>query len=287
MSSRQTDRVSEQLVRAAVDRALEEDAARHDVTTGLLPEQAARGAEGRVRAAAPMVAAGLQVAAMVFRRLDAGCSTSLRVADGDTIAAATVLAVVHGPARALLAGERVALNFLQRLSGIATATRALVEIVAGTRAFITDTRKTTPGLRALEKYAVRVGGGTSHRESLADAILWKDNHWALLAESGETLDAVLRRAPSGMPVIVEVESETQLEEALAAGVKRILVDNQPPERLARWVRRAGTSVEIEASGGITAATVRAYAEAGARYISIGALTHSAPAADISFEIRLR
>lgn len=274
-------------MRAAVDRALEEDAARHDVTTGLLPEQAARGAEGLVRAAAPMVAAGLQVAAMVFRRLDAGCSTSLRVADGDTIAAATVLAVVHGPARALLAGERVALNFLQRLSGIATATRALVEIVAGTRAFITDTRKTTPGLRALEKYAVRVGGGTSHRESLADAILWKDNHWALLAESGETLDAVLRRAPSGMPVIVEVESETQLEEALAAGVKRILVDNQPPERLARWVRRAGTSVEIEASGGITAATVRAYAEAGARYISIGALTHSAPAADISFEIRLR
>jgi nicotinate-nucleotide pyrophosphorylase (carboxylating) len=195
-----------------------------------------------------------------------------------------VIATVRGRARVLLAGERVALNFLQRMSGIATLARRAVDAVAGTGAAVTDTRKTTPGLRALEKYAVRMGGGVNHRLSLADAVLWKDNHWQLLGPSGRPLRDVLAGAPAGLPITVEVESDVQLEAALAAGARRVLVDNQPPDRVAAWVRRAGPGVAIEASGGITPETAAAYAKAGARYISIGALTHSARAVGIRFEL---
>ena len=147
----------------------------------------------------------------------------------------------------ILSAERVALNFLQRLSGIATETRRAVDAVAGTRARITHTRKTTPGLRALERYAVRVGGGVENRGSLAEAVLWKDNHWALL-DGSATLGAALAAAPAGLPVVVEVETEAQLDEALAAGARHILADNQPPERIAVWARLAGPGVAIQASG---------------------------------------
>jgi nicotinate-nucleotide pyrophosphorylase (carboxylating) len=275
------DRFAEDEVR----RALEEDAARRDCTTALLGHIGNTPALGRFVAESPAVIAGGPVAAEVFRQLDPSIQFEQQVAEGARADRGAVLATVRGPARALLAGERVALNFLQRLSGIATATRRAVDAVAGTGAIVTDTRKTTPGLRALEKYAVRRGGGENHRLSLADAVLWKDNHWELLARAGRTLADVLRSVPDGMPVTVEVENEAQLEAALAAGVRRILVDNLPPERIAAWARRVAPAV-IEASGGITPETAGAYAKAGARYVSIGALTHSAPASPIRLDLQV-
>jgi nicotinate-nucleotide pyrophosphorylase (carboxylating) len=267
---------------AEVRRALAEDRARHDLTTRLLGERARRRVTGRLIAEERLVVAGLSLAAAAFQELDPGVAVEFLVGEGAWAEPGAVLARLAGSAAALLGAERTALNFLQRLSGIATLTRRAVEAVAGTGAAITDTRKTTPGLRALEKYAVRVGGGLNHRASLADAVLWKDNHWALLGEG--SLAEALARAPAGVPVIVEVETEAQLEQALAAGVERILADNQPPERIAQWVRRAGPGVAIEASGGIGLEAVRAYAEAGARYISMGTLTHSARAAAIRFDL---
>lgn len=265
-----------------VRRALEEDRAFEDVTTALLGAAAGRTARGRFVAEEPVVVAGGPVAAEAFRLLDGGSRFEQRVPEGGEAGAGTAIAVVEARVRSLLGGERVALNFLQRLSGIATMTRRAVEAIRGTGALVTDTRKTTPGLRALEKYAVRAGGGVNHRHSLADGILWKDNHWAVFG--GTDLRAVLRAAPAGVPVIVEVENDAQLEAALAAGVTRILVDNQPPEVVARWAKRCGPTVAIEASGGISPERAAVYARAGARYISIGALTHSAPAARIRFEI---
>ena len=273
----------------AVRRALREDRASADATTRLLgatadqPVVARFVAEGRGR----FVVAGLPVAGAAVRELDPDVQFP-ESAEGAWVGPGDVIAAVRCRAGAILSAERVALNFLQRLSGIATATRRAVDAVAGTPARITHTRKTTPGLRALEQYAVRVGGGVDNRASLADAILWKDNHWAVLARDGgkHSLAATLRGAPprGGMPVIVEVESDAQLEEALAAGVTHLLVDNQPPERVAAWVQRAGPGVTIQASGGITLENARAYAEAGAALLAIGALTHSVSAAPITCEI---
>jgi nicotinate-nucleotide pyrophosphorylase (carboxylating) len=267
-----------------VRRALAEDRAHEDVTTRLLAAAATRPTRGAFVAEERCVVAGLLVAALAFRELDPTASLDRCLEEGAWVDHGGILATVLGPAAALLAGERTALNFLQRLSGVATLTRRAVEAVAGTGATISDTRKTTPGLRALEKYAVRLGGGVNHRASLAGAVLWKDNHWAMLG--GTPLKDALSRAPAGVEVIVEVETLPQLEAALSAGVRRILVDNQPPERIAQWAARAGPSVDIEASGGITPENARAYALAGARYLSIGALTHSAPAARIRFDLDL-
>jgi len=266
----------------AVRRALEEDRAADDVTTRLLGAAARRPACAQFVAEGRFVVAGLPIVALVFAELDPEARVAALCADGAWVTAGAVLARAGASATTLLAGERVALNFLQRLSGIATVTRRVVEAVEGTRSRITHTRKTTPGLRALETYAVTVGGGVENRRSLAGAVLWKDNHWALLG-SGD-LARALRAAPSGLPVVVEVEDDAQLERALAAGVRHILVDNQPPERVAAWVRRAGPEVTVQASGGITPETARAYAEAGAHLISMGALTHSAPAAPIRVDI---
>ena len=269
-----------------VRRALAEDRAREDVTTRLLGASRDDPAEARFVAEGPFVVAGVPILATVFRELDPNSGVSSAVEEGSQIEAGTVVATVRGTAAALLAGERVALNFLQRLSGVATLTRRAVDAVQGTPARITHTRKTTPGLRDLELYAVGVGGGVRNRASLADAVLWKDNHWALLARNGgaHALRDALRAAPHGTPVIVEVESDEQVEVALAAGVSHLLVDNQPPERLAAWARRAGPAVTIQASGGITADSARTYAAAGASLIAIGALTHSAPAAPIRCDI---
>lgn len=269
---------------ADVRRALAEDHATDDVTTRLLGAATATAATARFVAEARFIVAGIPVVASVFHELEPQTQITTGVTEGSWAAPGDVVATVHGSAGALLAGERVALNFLQRLSGVATLTRRAVDAVAGTPARITHTRKTTPGLRALELYAVRVGGGVDNRASLADAVLWKDNHWALLARDGDSLARALRRAPPEIPVIVEVESDSQLEQALAAGVRQLLVDNQPPERLAAWARRAGRGVTIQASGGITADSARAYAEAGATLIAIGALTHSAPAAAIRCDL---
>ncbi len=267
-----------------VRRALAEDRALDDVTTRLLGAAADRPAAGSFVAEGRFVVAGLPIAARAFEELDPRACLEPLTGEGAWTEPGAGLATVRGAARALLAGERTALNFLQRLSGIvATVTRRAVDAVAGTGARITHTRKTTPGLRALERYAVRVGGGVENRGSLAEAVLWKDNHWALL-DGSATLAAALAAAPGDLPVMVEVETDAQLEEALAAGVLHVLADNQPPQRIAAWARRAGPGVTIQASGGITPEGARAYAEAGATLISIGALTHSAPAAPIRYEI---
>jgi len=267
---------------AEVRRALEEDRAPEDVTTRLLGAAAGRPASAAFIAEGHFTVAGLPIVGRVYAELDRDACLEPVAREGAWVEPGAVLARVRAPAATLLAGERVALNFLQRLCGIATLTRRAVEAVAGTAARITHTRKTTPGLRALERYAVTVGGGVANRGSLAEAVLWKDNHWALLG-AGD-LAAALAAAPPGVPVVVEVEDEAQLERALAAGVRHILADNQTPERVAAWVRRAGPGVTVQASGGITPESARHYAQAGAALISIGALTHSAPAAPIRCDI---
>ena len=276
--------MAEPLGLAEVRRALEEDQAREDVTTRLLGAAAGRAAIAAFVAEGRFVVAGLPLVGRVYAELDrAACLESVAPPrEGAWVESDAVLARVRATAATLLAGERVALNFLQRLCGIATLTRRAVEAVAGTPARITHTRKTTPGLRALERYAVTVGGGVANRGSLAEAVLWKDTPWALLGAG--TLAAALAAAPPGLPVVVEVEDEAQLEQALAAGVRHILADNQTPERVAAWVQRAGPGVTVQASGGITPETARGYAHAGAALISIGALTHSAPAAPIRCDL---
>jgi nicotinate-nucleotide pyrophosphorylase (carboxylating) len=270
-----------------VRRALAEDRATEDVTTRLLGAAGTRLAVAHFVAEGRFVVAGLPIAASVFRELDPEAWLEPQTREGTWTEAGVAIATVRATARALLAGERVALNFLQRLSGIATLTRRAVDAVTGTPAQITHTRKTTPGLRRLEQYAVRVGGGVDNRASLADAVLWKDNHWALLAARGGALADALAAAPPGMLAIVEVENDVQLDQALAAGARHVLADNQPPERIAAWVRRAGRAgpgVTFQASGGITPETARAYAEAGATLISLGVLTHSPRAAPIRCDL---
>ncbi len=266
-----------------VRRALAEDRAREDVTTRLLGRSARHAAQARFEAEGRFIVAGVPILATVFQELDRAALVKPEIGEGSWTEAGTTLATVRASVQALLAGERVALNFLQRLSGIATLTRRAVDAVKGTTARITHTRKTTPGLRTLELYAVGVGGAVENRASLADAVLWKDNHWALL--NGRSLRDALGAAPRDTPAIVEVESDEQLETALSAGVTHLLVDNQSPARVAAWAARAGPAVTIQASGGITPDTARAYAEAGASLIAIGALTHSAPAAPMRCEIR--
>ena len=267
-----------------VRRALAEDRADEDVTTRLLGTAAHAPATARFVAEDRFVVAGLPIAELIFHELDPRACLESHTAEGDWTVPGATFATLGATGRAVLAGESVALNFLQRLSGVATLTRRAVDAVAGTSARITHTRKTTPGLRALEQYAVRVGGGIDNRASLADAVLWKDNHWALLGAQPSVLTEALRRVPPGIPIAVEVESDEQLEAALAAGVTHVLADNQSPERIHRWARRAGRGITVQASGGITPETARAYAEAGATLISIGALTHSAPAAGMRCDV---
>ncbi len=237
----------------------------------------------RFRGENRFVLAGLPMVEAVFQTLTPGSAVARLVGEGEVVGVGEVLADVRSSAAAILAGERVALNFLQRLSGIASITRRAVEAVAGSEAVITDTRKTTPGLRDLEKYAVRVGGGVNHRASLADAILWKDNHWRLLGSVSELAQA-LQRAPAEWPLCVEVENDDQLDAAVAAGVTWVLADNRRPDVIRRWVSRCGPGVTIEASGGITPETAAEYAAAGAQRISIGALTYAPDPVTISLEL---
>ena len=271
------------LIEPVVRAALEEDLGRAgDITSDLTVPADAR-ANARLVARKAGTIAGLIAAECAFRLIDANITFKNEASDGQTVAAGTTLAIIEGPARSILSAERVALNFLGHLSGVATATRALVDAVAGTKARITCTRKTTPGLRALEKYAVRCGGGFNHRFGLDDAVLIKDNH--LVAAGG--IKPAIERVRAGLghmaKIEVEVDSLAQLEEALALGVDTILLDNMKPDDLKRAVALAKTRAVLEASGNVTLATVRAIAETGVDYISSGAITHSAPNLDIALD----
>ena len=265
--------------------ALAEDG-KTDITTALTVP-AGVGGEGRIEYRSGGVLAGAAYAETVARACD--CRIEWRVPEGRTVAANAVVGIVHGPLGRILRAERPMLNLLQRACGIATATRAYVDAVVGTGCRILHTRKTAPGLRALDVAAVLAGGGTRHRLDLAHEVMVKDNHWQALRIEGNSLVAALAdaRGRGVTSLQVEVETESQLDEACAAGATRLLVDNQPPATVRRWTQRARElvpGIEIEATGGITLANVRAYAEAGVDFISIGALTHSVMAADIGLEI---
>ena len=288
-------------VREAVARALAEDlGVLGDLTsTALIPAEAV--GVGHFVARRPGVLAGTAVAGEVFAQLDQAVSVTWAAADGDGLSAGQRIGTVTGPLRSVLTGERSALNFLGHLSGIATLTRAHVDAAAGAGGDcrIRDTRKTTPGLRSLEKAAVRAGGGSNHRGNLSDAVLVKDNHLRHLSQAGgpgavedgagrrgAIADAVERARSRWPGVAVEVEADTldQVSEAKAAGADIILVDNMTPAEVAKAVAIAGGAVPIEVSGGVSLDTVAAYAAAGADLISVGALTHSAPVLDIGLDL---
>jgi nicotinate-nucleotide pyrophosphorylase (carboxylating) len=236
----------------------------------------------------PAVVCGLPVVRAVFAAVDPALELRALVPEGARAEAGATIATVSGPARGLLSGERVALNLLQRMCGIATLTARYVEAISGTKARILDTRKTTPGLRALEKYAVRTGGGTNHRFALYDGVMLKDNHLAILAAQGFGLAEAVRRTRAAVgPMVrveVEVESVEQAAVAAAAGADMILLDNMPPDELRAAVAVIAGRALAEASGGITMATIRAVAESGVDFISVGALTHSARALDIGLDM---
>lgn len=242
-----------------------------------------RMATARVVARRPGIVAGLGAAMLAFRLLDDTMQIDAAIADGEPVRPGECIVEIRGHARAILTAERTALN-LGRLSGIATATRTLVDLVAGTRARVADTRKTTPGLRALEKYAVRCGGGTNHRFGLGDAVLVKDNHLAVTGSVRAAVAAV--RAHVGHTVKVEVEVDTldQLREALDEPIDAVLLDNMTPDQLAEAVRLVNGRMLTEASGGVTSETIRAIARSGVDVISVGWLTHGAPALDLSLEV---
>lgn len=271
------------LVAAAVQSALAEDLGlAGDITTNATVAASAR-AEAVIAARKAGVISGLDVARTAFETLDPAVSFEAAVDDGAAVRPGAVVARVTGNARALLTAERVALNFMGRMCGIATLTRAFVDAVAGTRAQIVDTRKTTPGLRAFEKYAVRCGGGGNHRVGLFDAVLIKDNH--IVAAGGLAAAIAGARATAGHLVNIEVEVDTlaQLAEALEHRIDAVLLDNMTPAQLREAVALAAGRVLTEASGGVDLTTVRGIAESGVDLISVGALTHSAPVLDLGFD----
>jgi nicotinate-nucleotide pyrophosphorylase (carboxylating) len=268
-------------VREVVARALAEDVGPlGDLTAALLPEGATATADFVPRAGG--VLAGRLAATETFAQVDPSVTIEWSADDGDAVAAGVPLGRVDGPLESIITAERTALNFLGHLSGIATLTRRYVELTTGRWAAIRDTRKTTPGLRALEKAAVRVGGGVNHRGSLSDGILLKDNHLA-----GAPLGEAIARARAlwpGRSVQVECDTAAQVDEALAARVDLVLLDNMTPDEVAACVRTVAGACLVEVSGGVTLDTVVAYAEAGADLISVGALTHSAPVLDIGLDL---
>jgi nicotinate-nucleotide pyrophosphorylase (carboxylating) len=273
-------------LRGEVTRFLAEDVGAGDVTTScVVPTRAL--ASGTIVARDACIVAGLDVALEVFRQLDPAVVCETRVVDGARAAAGTIIMTLSGPAAPILTGERTALNLLQRLSGIATLTRRYVDAIAGTGVSVSDTRKTTPGLRVLEKYAVAAGGGRNHRIGLFDAVLIKDNH--LVAAGGvEAALAALAVAETGVPVQLEVDSLDQLAVALRHGVRAVLLDNMTPDVVSAAVRvvresPGGNRCWIEASGGITLTNIREYALAGVDTISVGALTHSSPSVDLALD----
>ena len=262
-----------------IDRALAEDVGEGDITTEAVVEPGAR-ARARIEQKAPGVPAGMRVTEKVFERVDPDLRWHAHCEDGE-LREGGLMAELAGSAASILAAERVALNFLGRLSGVATLTRLYADAIDGTGARILDTRKTTPGLRALEKEAVRAGGGVGHREGLFDAMLVKENHATLAGGVPVAARLAMEAARSGVPVEVECQTLEDVVGALDAGVPRLLLDNMSLTELGAAVELVGGRAELEASGGITLETVRAVAETGVDFISVGALTHSAPALDVS------
>jgi nicotinate-nucleotide pyrophosphorylase (carboxylating) len=267
---------------AAIDAALREDMPSGDITTESVIPAGSR-SEAFFLAKEDGVLAGLPVASRVFEKLDPSIIFIERFREGSAFRQADKLARVKGPTIALLKGERTALNFLQRLCGVATATRRYIEAVAGTKARILDTRKTTPGLRLLEKYAVRTGGGTNHRSSLSEMVLIKDNHLRRVGSVSEAIRRARAAVRPGIRVEVEAANLLQVREALAAGADMIMLDNMTVEMMRQAVALAAGRVPLEASGNMTLDRVRAVAETGVDFISVGALTHSAKAIDISLD----
>ena len=256
--------------------ALEEDIGTGDVTTRACVEEGQK-ARGRFLAREPLVVAGLGLLHELYDSVD------IYKRDGDACVDGEVIAEVAGAARTLLEHERVALNFLQHLSGVATLARQFAELVKGTKCRVLATRKTTPGLRALEKAAAAAGGVTNHRMGLFDAVLIKNNH---IAAAGGIRNAIERVRASGLDIEIEVRTRAELDEALDAGAQHLLLDNLTPAEAAEWIREIAGRARVELSGGIDLATVRAYAETGADFVSAGAITHSARAMDISFRLEL-
>jgi nicotinate-nucleotide pyrophosphorylase (carboxylating) len=274
-------------VQRLLDLALEEDVGLGDVTSASVIEETQE-AEADIVARERAVVCGLGVVEAVFTRFDWRTRVRMRVSDGDPVGPGALVASVRGPAQALLAGERTALNFLQRLSGIATLTQAFVAAAEGAKLRVTDTRKTSPGMRALEKYAVRVGGGLNHRADLASGILIKDNHVALCGSVREAVRRARANAPHLLRVAVEVDNASQLEEAIEAGAEVIMLDNFQPRDMVEAVKRVrdrAPRTTLEASGGVTLDRMREIAKTGVDVVSIGAVTHSARAIDFSCEVR--
>jgi len=266
---------------------LKEDLGRGDITTQSVVRGGARG-RGRFLAKQDFILCGLEIGEAVFSALDNSVVLESRVYDGQNINAGTEFARIEGPAAALLTGERTALNIMQRLSGVATLTKAFVDRVEGTGARITDTRKTTPGLRILEKYAVTVGGGVNHRFGLDDGVLIKDNHIALAGGARRAVELARNAVPHLMKIEVEVANSSQLREAIAARADVIMLDNMSVDEIresVKLIRDQVPGVLIEVSGGVSLENVRAFAECGVDLISVGAITHSAAAVDISLKIR--
>jgi len=273
-----------ELTQADIDRVVA-TALAEDVGDGDRTSEALVPADARCRAQLlleePGVVCGVPIAAAVFRAIDPSVRVEALVDEGASVTEPpAVLAEIEGPARAVLTGERVALNLVARLCGIASLTRRYAELAEGTHATILDTRKTTPGLRALEKYAVRCGGGANHRAGLYDAILVKENHLRIAGG----IPAAVAALNGSVDVEVEAETLEQLQEALDAGVRRVLLDNMSPEQVAAAVTLTAGRAELEASGGISLATVRSYADTGVDFISVGALTHAARSLHVSLEV---
>jgi nicotinate-nucleotide pyrophosphorylase (carboxylating) len=275
-------------VRRLIELALDEDLGRGDVTSSAVFGPAAGGPPvvAEMNAREPIVAFGVDIAAAVFTLVDPAIDIEVHAPDGSRVAPAGLLITARGPAHGLLAAERTALNFAQRLSGVATLARRYADAVAGTKARVVDTRKTTPGFRALEKAAVVAGGCGNHRFDLGSGILIKDNHIAACGSVRAAVQAAKARAPHPLRIEVEVTDLGELEEALVAGAEIVLLDNMTPAAVAVAAARAhDRGAMVEVSGGITLATIADYARAGADLISVGALTHSAPSVDIGLDVR--
>ena len=289
MYSEKPLKITAQSVNTLIDLALTEDAARDDITTGILIPPNLK-ASAVLLAKAEGILAGIDVAKTVFRTIDPAINFKKLIDDGSELQPGDIIAEINGKARTILTGERTALNFLQRLSGIATLTSQFVAAVGDLPVWIVDTRKTTPGYRLLEKYAVQMGGGKNHRMNLADGILIKDNHIALLRKQGMTIEKAVKKArkeaPQGIAIEVETTNLEEVREAVKAGADIVMFDNMSPALMRRAVKLLPEGIWSEASGGVNLQTVRAIAESGVTIISVGALTHSSKALDISLELQV-
>ena len=289
MYSEKPLKITAQSVNTLIDLALTEDAARDDITTGILIPPNLK-ASAVLLAKAEGILAGIDVAKTVFRTIDPAINFKKLIDDGSELQPGDIIAEINGKARTILTGERTALNFLQRLSGIATLTSQFVAAVGDLPVWIVDTRKTTPGYRLLEKYAVQMGGGKNHRMNLADGILIKDNHVALLRKQGMTIEKAVNKArkeaPQGIAIEVETTNLEEVREAVKAGADIVMFDNMSPSMMKRACKLLPEDIWSEASGGVNLQTVRAIAESGVTIISVGALTHSSKALDISLELQV-